>query len=34
LAKDVESKIQHLTNDFIAKVDAHLSKKEKEIMTV
>ena len=34
LAKDGESKIQHMTDDFIKKVDKHLDLKEKEIMTV
>lgn len=34
LAKDGESKIQHMTDDYIKKVDKHLDLKEKEIMTV
>lgn len=34
VAKDAESSIQNLTNDFINKVDEHVAKKEKEIMTV
>ena len=34
LAKDAESKIQHLTDEYIGKVDKHLVKKEEEIMTV
>lgn len=34
LAKDAEAKIQSITNDYISKVDAYLSTKEKEIMTV
>ncbi len=33
-AKDVEAKIQQITNEYIAKVDEHVAKKEKEIMTV
>jgi ribosome recycling factor len=33
-AKETESKVQNITNDFISKVDDHVSKKEKEIMTV
>lgn len=34
LAKDVEAKVQKVTDDFILKVDKHLEAKEKEIMTV
>ena len=34
MAKDGETKVQHLTDLHIAKVDALLEKKEKEIMTV
>ncbi|MBE2247345.1 MAG: ribosome recycling factor [Candidatus Competibacteraceae bacterium] len=34
IAKDAENTIQQITNDFIAKVDEHVNKKEKEIMTV
>jgi len=34
MAKDAETKIQNLTRDFEAKVDDHVTKKEKEIMTV
>jgi len=34
LAKDAETKIQHITDQYIAKIDEHLAKKEKEIMTV
>ncbi|MBW7937096.1 MAG: ribosome recycling factor, partial [Flavobacteriales bacterium] len=34
VAKDAENSIQNLTNDFINKVDEHVAKKEKEIMTV
>lgn len=34
MAKDAETKIQNLTKDFELKVDDHLTKKEKEIMTV
>jgi ribosome recycling factor len=34
VAKDTETKVQNITNDFITKVDEHVSKKEKEIMTV
>lgn len=34
IAKDTEAKIQNLTNEYIAKVDEHVAKKEKEIMTV
>jgi ribosome recycling factor len=34
LAKDVEAKVQKVTDDFIVKVDKHLEAKEKEIMTV
>jgi ribosome recycling factor len=33
-AKDAEGEIQILTDKFIAQVDKHLSKKEKEIMAV
>ena len=33
-AKDAESKIQVLTDGFVAKADNHLESKEKEIMTV
>jgi len=29
-----EKEVQKLTNDYIAKIDAHLAEKEKEIMTV
>ncbi|MBI3879729.1 MAG: ribosome recycling factor [Verrucomicrobia bacterium] len=32
--KDAETEIQKLTDRFIGKIDAHLSQKEKEIMTV
>ncbi len=34
LAKDAENKTQHMTDDYIKKVDKHLETKEKEIMTV
>ena len=34
LAKDAETTVQNLTKDFEAKVDDHVAKKEKEIMTV
>lgn len=34
VAKDTEAKIQNITNEFIAKVDEHVAKKEKEIMTI
>jgi ribosome recycling factor len=34
LAKDAEGTTQHITDDFIKKVDKHLELKEKEIMTV
>jgi ribosome recycling factor len=34
LAKDAETKIQQITDQFITKIDEHLAKKEKEIMTV
>jgi len=34
IIKDHEKKIQELTNEYIAKVDALLERKEKEIMTV
>jgi ribosome recycling factor len=34
VAKDAESKIQQITDQFITKIDEHLAKKEKEIMTV
>lgn len=34
LAKDAETKIQQITDQYIAKIDEHLAKKEKEIMTV
>ncbi|MFT6815869.1 MAG: ribosome recycling factor [Sphingobacteriales bacterium] len=32
--KDAEEKVQVLTNEFIVKVDNHLDRKEKDIMTV
>lgn len=34
IAKEAETKIQHLTDTFIHKIDHHLETKEKEIMTV
>jgi ribosome recycling factor len=34
VTKDVETKIQNITDAFISKVDKHLEVKEKEIMTV
>lgn len=34
LAKDAETKIQQITDQYITKIDEHLAKKEKEIMTV
>jgi ribosome recycling factor len=34
LAKDAETTVQNLTKDFETKVDEHVVKKEKEIMTV
>lgn len=34
MQKDAETKIQQLTDNFIAKVEKHLESKEKEIMTV
>ena len=34
LAKEAEHKTQHMTDDYIKKVDKHLETKEKEIMTV
>ncbi len=34
LAKDAEAKTQHITDEFIRKIDKHLDLKEKEIMTV
>jgi ribosome recycling factor len=33
-AKDGETKIQNLTNDYVLKVEKHVEQKEKEIMTV
>jgi ribosome recycling factor len=33
-AKDLEAKIQQITNEYIAKVDEHVAKKEKEILTL
>ena len=33
-AKHAEKELQKLTDDYIAKIDAHLATKEKEIMTV
>src|SRR6266542_3298572 len=33
-AKHAEKELQKLTDDYIAKIDAHLAHKEKEIMTV
>lgn len=32
--KDLEAEIQELTNAYIKKVDAHLTKKEEDIMTI
>jgi len=32
--KAAEKEVQHLTDQYIAKIDAHLAHKEKEIMTV
>lgn len=34
MAKDAEAKIQNLTDSHVAKIDAHVAQKEKEIMTV
>lgn len=34
VVKDLENRIQHMTDQFIAVVDKHLEAKEKEIMTV
>ncbi len=34
LAKDAENTVQNLTKDYEARVDDHVAKKEKEIMTV
>ena len=34
MTKESETKIQHITDGFISKVDKHLEVKEKEIMTV
>jgi len=34
VAKEAETKVQHLTDSFIQKIDKHLETKEKEIMTV
>ena len=34
MAKDAENNIQNLTKDYEVKVDEHVAKKEKEIMTV
>lgn len=34
LAKDAENTIQNITKDYEAKVDDHVAKKEKEIMTI
>ncbi len=34
VVKDGESKIQNLTDTYVAKVDKHIEQKEKEIMTV
>ncbi len=33
-AKDAETKIQNITDSSVAKIDAHIQQKEKEIMTV
>ena len=33
-AKDAETKIQNLTDQYVAKIDKHIEQKEKEIMTV
>lgn len=33
-AKDAETKIQNLTDQYVAKTDKHIEQKEKEIMTV
>jgi ribosome recycling factor len=32
--KKAEKELQKLTDDYIAKIDAHLAHKEKEILTV
>lgn len=34
VAKDAEAKIDGVTKDYVAKIDDHVAKKEKEIMTV
>lgn len=34
IGKDAEDSIQHLTNDYITKVDKMLAEKEQEIMTI
>jgi ribosome recycling factor len=34
VAKDTENIIQNLTNEYISKIDAHVARKEKEILTV
>lgn len=34
IAKDAETSVQNITKDYEAKVDDHLARKEKEIMTV
>ncbi|HNV53527.1 MAG TPA: ribosome recycling factor, partial [Tenuifilaceae bacterium] len=34
VAKDAETKVQKVTDTYNKKVDEHLEKKEKEIMTV
>jgi ribosome recycling factor len=33
-AKDLEAKIQQITNEYITRVDEHIAKKEKEILTL
>ncbi len=33
-AKDAETKIQNLTDQYVTKIDKHIEQKEKEIMTV
>jgi ribosome recycling factor len=34
MAKDLEKQIQDLTNAYVAKIEAHITEKEAEIMTV
>jgi ribosome recycling factor len=34
VAKDAEAKMDSVTKDYVAKIDDHVAKKEKEILTI